>query len=346
MQSSICPLELEYLSLYSWPLLWFLVPWRRERLPTPIFWPGEFHELYSPWGCNESDMTERLALYLSLVPSAQNTCPACTGHSLPSSSCGLEDSKPTIFQLTAILVAWVLNGFFWCQVKVCFLGASLRQKKLPIGAYFEYSVLIYTKIIIFWFHLVRQWLFPLFSPPCFGSTLLLSGFINPRWRISHRICFFTPCEWKAFNQFSCSVMSTSATPWTAACQASLSFTISQSLLKFMSIESVVTSKHLILCRSLLLPPSIFPSIRVFSNKSVLRIGWPKYWSFSFSISPSNEYSGLISFRMDWLDLLVVQGTLKSLLTPWFKSINSLVLSFIYSPTFTSIHEYWKNHHFD
>ena len=103
------------------------------------------------------------------------------------------------------------------------------------------------------------------------------------------------------------------TPWTAACQASLSITNSQSLLKLTSITSVMPSNHLILCRPLLLPPSIFPSIRVFSNESVLRIRWPKYWSFSFSISLSNEYSGLISFRMDWLDLLAVQGTLKSIL---------------------------------
>ena len=97
------------------------------------------------------------------------------------------------------------------------------------------------------------------------------------------------------------------------------------------------SNHLILCRPLLLLPSIFPSIRVFSNESALCIRWPKYWSFSFNISPSNEQPGLISFRMDWLDLLAVQGTLKSSPTPQFKSINSLVLSFLYSPTVTSIH---------
>ena len=101
-------------------------------------------------------------------------------------------------------------------------------------------------------------------------------------------------------------------PWATVHQASLSSTISQSLLKFMSIESVMPSKHLILYGPVLLLPSIFPSIRVFSSESVLRIRWPKYWSFSFNISPSNEYSGLISFRMDWLDLLAVQGTLKSL----------------------------------
>ena len=104
-----------------------------------------------------------------------------------------------------------------------------------------------------------------------------------------------------------------ATPSTAARQASPSFTIFQSLLKLMSIESVMPSNDLILCRPLLLLPSIFPSNKVFSNESVLHIRWPKYWSFSFSISPSNEYSGLISFRIDWLDLLAVQGTLKSLL---------------------------------
>ena len=104
-----------------------------------------------------------------------------------------------------------------------------------------------------------------------------------------------------------------ATPWTTAYQASLSITNSWSLLKLMSIESVMPSNHFILCRPLLLLPSIFPSIRVFSNESVLHIRWPKYWSFSFSISPSNEHPGLISFRLDWLDLLAVQGTLKSLL---------------------------------
>ena len=136
-----------------------------------------------------------------------------------------------------------------------------------------------------------------------------------------------------------------ATPWTAACQASLSITNSQSLLKLTSIKSMISSNHLILCRPLLLLPSIFPSIRVFSNESALRIRWSKYWSFSFGISPSNEYSGLTSFRMDWFDLLV-QGTLKSSPTPQFKSINSLALSFLYGPTLKSIHDHWKNHSFD
>ena len=126
-----------------------------------------------------------------------------------------------------------------------------------------------------------------------------------------------------------------APPWTAACQASLSITNSRSLPRLMSIESVLPSDHLILCHPLLLLPSIFPSIRVFSNESVLRIRWPKCWSFSFNISPSNEYSGLVSFRMDWLDLLAVQGTLESSPTPQFKSINSSALCFLYSPTLTS-----------
>ena len=112
---------------------------------------------------------------------------------------------------------------------------------------------------------------------------------------------------------SCSVMSDSVTPWTAASQASLSFTSSQGQLKLMLIESVMPSNHLILCHPLLLLPSIFPSIRVFSNESTLLIRWSKYWSFSFSISPCNEYSELILFRIDWFDLLVVQGTLKSFL---------------------------------
>ena len=114
-------------------------------------------------------------------------------------------------------------------------------------------------------------------------------------------------------QFSRSVVSDSATPWTTARQASLSITNSRNLLKLMSIESVMPSNHLILCYPLLLLPSIFPSIRVFSNESALHIRWPKYWSFSFNISPTNEHSRLIFFRMDWLYVLVVQGTLKSLL---------------------------------
>ena len=114
-------------------------------------------------------------------------------------------------------------------------------------------------------------------------------------------------------QFSHSVVSDFATPWTAACRTSLSITNSQSLLKLMYIESVMSSNHFILCHPLIFLPSIFLSIRILSNESVLHIRWPKYWSFSFGISPSNEYSGLISFRVDWLDLLAVQGTLKSLL---------------------------------
>ena len=119
-----------------------------------------------------------------------------------------------------------------------------------------------------------------------------------------------------------------ATLWTAACQASLSIPNSQSMPKLMSIKMVMPSNHVILCHSLLLLPSICPSIRVFSKESVLLIRWPKYWSFSFTISPSNEYSGLISFRINWFDLLSVQGQ-ESSPTPQFKSINSSVLSFLY-----------------
>ena len=135
-------------------------------------------------------------------------------------------------------------------------------------------------------------------------------------------------------------------PWTAAHQASLSTTNSQSLLKRVSTESVMPSNHLILCHPLLLPPSIFPSIRVFSNELVLRIKWPKYWSFSFSITPSNDYSGIISLRIDWFVLLAVQGTLKSLLQHHSSKASILWLSAFFSLTLTSIHDYWKNHSFD
>ena len=138
------------------------------------------------------------------------------------------------------------------------------------------------------------------------------------------------------------------TPWTAAHQASLSITNSRSLPKPMSIESVMPSKNLILYHSLFFLDSIFPSIRVFSNESALHMRCLKYRSFSFSISPSNVYSGLISFRMDWLALLAIQVTdsQESSPTPQFKSINSSVLSLLYSPPLTSIHNHWKNHSLD
>ena len=131
------------------------------------------------------------------------------------------------------------------------------------------------------------------------------------------------------------------------CQASLSITNSRSSLKLMCIKSVMPSSHLILCRPLLLLPPIPHSIRVFSNKSTLRMRWPKCWSFSFSIIPSKEHPELISFGMDWLDLLAVQGTLKSLLQHHSsKSINSSALSFLHSPTLTSIYDHWENHSLD
>ena len=137
-----------------------------------------------------------------------------------------------------------------------------------------------------------------------------------------------------------------ATPWIAAYQASLSITSSQSLPKLVFIQLVMPFSHLILCRPLLLLPPIPPSITVFSNKSALHMRWPKYWSFSFSISPCNEYPELISFRMDWLDLLAVQGTLKSLHQHHSSKASIFWLSFLHSPTLTSIHDHWKNHSLD
>ena len=160
------------------------------------------------------------------------------------------------------------------------------------------------------------------------------------YRVSSRV----PCA----IQFSSVIQScpTLCDPWIAARQASLSITNFRSPPKPMSIEVVMPSNYLMLCHPLLLLPSVFPSIRVFSHESTLRIRWPKYWSFSFHISPSNEHPGLISFRMDWLDLLAVQGTLKSLLQHHSSKASSSVLSFLYSPTLTSIHDHWKNHSLD
>ena len=133
-------------------------------------------------------------------------------------------------------------------------------------------------------------------------------------------------------------------PWTAACQASQSITISQSLCKCMSIESVMPSNHVILCHILLLLPSIFPSIRIFSNELMLCIRLPKYWSFSISLS--NEYSGLISFGVEWFDLLLSKGFSRVFLSSTVQKYSFSVLSLPYGPTMTSIHDYWKNHSFD
>ena len=171
------------------------------------------------------------------------------------------------------------------------------------------------------------------------NTFLMS--IINRWQVKLK---------EKYIQFS-SVQSLShvqlfATPSTAAHQASVSITNSRSLLKLMSIESVMPSIHLILCHPLLLPHSIFPNIRVFSNESALRIRWPKHWSFGLSISPSNEYSGLIAFRMDWLDLLAVQGTLKSLLQHHNSKASILQYSAFFIVQLSHLYDYWKNHSFD
>ena len=185
----------------------------------------------------------------------------------------------------------------------------------------------------------------------------MPGFLIPgqEANILHATCGQNKTFASETHQFS-SVQSLSrvqlfATPWTAACQASLSINNSWSLPKLMSVSlthhqvgDAIQPSHPL--SSLLLLPPIPPSIRVFSNESTPCMRWPKYWSFSFSISPSNEHPGLISFRMDWLDLLAVQGSQESSPTPQFKSIRSSVLSFLHSPTLTSIHDHRKNHSLD
>ena len=152
--------------------------------------------------------------------------------------------------------------------------------------------------------------------------------------------------WEGSSVQSLSHIRLFATPWTAACQASLSITNSWSMFKLMSIESVMSSHHLILCRPLIFPPSIFPSIRVFSNESALQIRWPKYCSFSFNISPSSEHSGLITFRMDWLDLLAVQRTLKSLLQHHSSKASILWCSAFFIVQLSHPYMTTKNHSLD
>ena len=197
---------------------------------------------------------------------------------------------------------WYLSFSFWLHVVWSFLGQSMLLQVASFHSFYGWVVFHCMYVCMHGPHLysfICQWTFRLF--PC-----LVVQSLNHIWLFS--------------------------TPWTAACQASLSFTISQSLLKVMAIESVMPSNYLILCSPLLLLSSIFPSIRVFSSASVLHIRWPKYWnfSFSFSISPCNEYSGLISFRIDWFDLPAVQRTLnsESSIAPQFESISSLVLSLL------------------
>ena len=188
------------------------------------------------------------------------------------------------------------------------------------------------------------------------SSMCLCPFLNKIFDFCYWVLEFVIYFWLFSSVQSLSRVRLFATPWIVARQASLSITKSQSLLRLMPIESVMPSSHLILYRPLLLLPPVPPSIRVFSNESTLRIRWPKYCSFTFSISPSNEHPGLISFRMDWLDFLGVQGTLKSSPTPQFKSINFSVLSFLHSPTLTATHPlhmaiqfsntiFWRNYLF-
>ena len=178
----------------------------------------------------------------------------------------------------------VLSHMIICHLYIFFGGVSIQIFCPFLSWIICFLVWLLRVLCIFWIQVIYQiCVLPVFLPSLFSSVQLLS-----------RVRFF-------------------ATPWITAHQASLSITNSQSPPKPMSIQSVMPSSHLILCCPLLLLPSIFPSIRVFSNESALHIRWPKYWSFSFNISPSNEHPGLISFRMDWLDLLAVEGTLKSLL---------------------------------
>ena len=182
----------------------------------------------------------------------------------------------------------------------------------------------------------------------FKNMIQMNLFTKQKWPQTQKTKGVTKgVSWSFSSVQSLSQVQLLATPWTAAHQASLSITSSGNILKLMSIESVIPSNHLILCHPLLLLPSIFPNIRVFSNESVLHFRWSKYWNFSFNIIPSNEHSGLIFFRMDQLDLLAVQGTLKSLLQHHSsETINSFASSFLYSPTLISIHDYWRKHSLD
>ena len=244
-----------------------------------------------------------------------------------------------LIQVHSLLPLTQAEGYYWVtETKILQRGliiiSQVHSISLATISTFRCSFIsIYTACV------QRVSLFCLFA-------FYLNNFIFLLFFVLEFSCFTMLCQFLLSSkvnqlsvQFSCSVVSDSVTPWTAAHQASLSITNSWSFLKFMAIQSVMPSNHLIFCHSLLLLPSIFPSIRVFSSESVLHIRWPKYWSFSFSISPSNEYSGLISFRIDWFDPCIPRESQESSPTPQFKSINSSVLSLLYGPTLTSIHDY-------
>ena len=245
------------------------IPWRREWLPIPVFFPREFHGQrslvgYSALDCKELDSTERLRTHTHRSMYIIYTCMNIIFYQHQRNRVLRDNSHTMLF----IILNDIIRSYH-------FLNNSLQLSLVQLFSH--------------------VWLF-----------------VNP---------------------------------WITARQASLSITNSWSLLKLMSIELVIPSNHLILCRPLLLLPPIPPSIRVFSNKSTLCMRWPKYWSFSLSISPSNELPGLI-FRMDWLDLLAVQGTLKSLLHHHSAKASILRHSAFFTVQLTSIHDHWKNHSLD
>ena len=198
-----------------------------------------------------------------------------------------------------LIVRIQMSGFkagWRCCSRLCYISAITLRFYNRFSGSFQKPCELVIIICILWARKLPRVTSPKSSHSTQGWSLNPSPDSNPSFFLL------------SVSQFSCLVVSDSfATPWTAACQASLSITNSWSLLKLRSIESVMPSNHLILCHPLLLPPSVLPSIRVFSNASVLRIKWPKYWSFSLSISPSNEYSGLISFKMDWFDPFQSKG---------------------------------------
>ena len=186
---------------------------------------------------------------------------------------------------------------------------------------------------------------PLTCFKCYVSVNVSYSFsVHVQWDLLCLLLFFYSVELSSVQ--SLSHVWLFVTPWITACQASLSITYSCSLPKLMSIELVMPSSHVILCLPLLLLPLIPPSIRVFSNESTLCMRWPEYWGYSFSIIPSKEHPGLISFRMDWLDLLAVQGTLKSLLQHHSSKASILRHSAFFTVQLTSIHDHWKNHSLD
>ena len=269
--------------------------------------------------------------------------------------CGFQDKDILFCFVLYLLEIEQIECLWTCLLAtpISFTPTPLSACLLPVHPCWRLLEQIRAEVLVNFF---TSFFYPVYKYLSVFCQCRTQSFKRPKWYWIYLLTCLTACILQWWEDGFCLLQFSSvhlfsrvllfATPWTAARQASLSITNSQSSPKPMSIESVMPSNHLILCRPLLLLPSIFPSIRIFSNESALHIRYPKYWSLSFNISPTNEHPGLISFRMDWLDLLAVQGTLKSLLQHHSSKASILRRSAFFIVQLSHLYDHWKNHSLD